>query len=45
MFNAFSLVSNKVSSVVATVIGTVENIINKLIMRNKDKEMESDLDE
>ena len=45
MFDAFSLVSNKVSNIITSVVGTFESIISKLFIKNRDKEMESDLDE
>ena len=45
IFNVFGMISDKVSDVVSTVVVTVENLIGKLFLRNKEKEMESDDDE
>lgn len=45
VFDLFGIVSDKISGVASTVIGTIENLVMKLFLRNKEKEMESDNDE
>lgn len=42
VFNALELVSDKMYGILGTIFGTIENLIFKLFLKNKDKEMESD---
>lgn len=45
LFDAFGFVSDKMSGLITTVIGTIENFISNLLLKNKRKEMEEDVDE
>ena len=45
LFDALGLISDKFNSVLATVVGAVEGLIGKMFFRNKNKDMESEIDE